>query len=118
MLQILRNGAEKLTLAGAHSLSIHRDREVPHRERSAHMGGKAGGQEPGGLSDGLGLVLLACLLLRKLDPGLTVRARQQVEKDLYKGRRQKSVLPDCGGLQGWAGLRVRVIPQAGPLGRT
>ena len=93
MLQILRNGAEKLTLAGAQSLSIHRDGEVPHRERSAHMGGKAGGQEPGGLSDGLGLVLLACLLLRKLDPGLTVRARQQVE-DLYKGRRQKSVLPD------------------------
>ena len=77
MLQILRNGAEKLTLAGAHSLSIHRLGEVPHGERSAHVGGKARGQEPG-LSDGLGLVLLACLLLKKLDPGLTVRARQQV----------------------------------------
>lgn len=85
MLPILRNGAEKLTLAGADSLSIHREGEVPHGETSAPVGGKAEGQEPGGLSDGLGLVLLACLLLRKLDPGLTVRARQQVGRTYTRG---------------------------------
>lgn len=38
-----------------------------------------------------GLGSLGLPALRKLDPGLTVRARQQVEKDLYKGRRQNSL---------------------------
>lgn len=44
MLQILRNGAEKLTLAGAYSLSIHREGEVPHGERSAQWEERLGGR--------------------------------------------------------------------------